>query len=263
MLPFHIPRTAPLLEGVLVRRYKRFLADVELPGEGQVTAHCVNPGAMEGLTRPGSRVWLSRASNPKRKLKFTWQLAEVDGVLVGAETTEPNRIVRQLLEARALPWLNAWDEMKPEQRYGENSRIDFWLRRGRREIFLEVKNCHLVYPDGRAYFPDSVSQRAAGHLRELADLRTTRKRGEVLFVCQYPGAQALRPSDVHDPVFAATAREVKSSGVRFSAIEVRHTPAEMIVTRRLPVDFKPYRTERIERWRKTRVERKNLPLAGC
>lgn len=260
MLPFRIPRSQPLLEGVLERRYKRFLADVTLPGEGTVTAHCVNPGAMEGLARPGIRVWLSRATNPDRKLKFTWELAEVDGKIFGADTTEPNRIVKKLLEAHALPWLAGWDEMRPEKKYGERSRIDFWLKRGRKEIFLEVKNCHLLYPDGRAYFPDSVSERAAGHLRELAALRSWKARGEVLFVCQAPGAKALRPSDAHDPTFAATAREVRGQGVSFAAIEVIHTPEEMVVTRRLPVDFKPYRSDRMTRWRRQNVALKGVPI---
>lgn len=248
MLPFRLPRSEPLTEGRLLRRYRRFLADVELDG-GVVTAHCVNTGAMEGLTAPGTRVWLSRAANPKRKLAWTWELAEVGGSLYGTNTLLPNRVVRRLLEAGALPWLGKFDELRPEHRYGERSRVDFWLRRGRRQVFVEVKNCHLLYPDGRAYFPDAVSERAAGHLRELAAVLSPSTRAHVLFTCQMPGVEAVRPSDVHDPGFAATARRVRRQGVRFSALEILHTPEEITVTRRLPVDLKPYGLARVERWR--------------
>lgn len=250
MLPFHLPRETELIEGRLIRRYKRFLADVELECGTTVTAHCANTGAMEGLTAPGRKVWLSKSDNPKRKLAYTWELVEIDDVLYGAHTGEPNRIVRALLEAGALPWLGKHDELRPETTYGEGSRADFWMRRGRRETFVEVKNCHLVYPDGRAYFPDSVSDRATRHLDELATVaEADHVRSKVLFTCQMPGVKAVRPSDVHDPVFAAKAREVRQRGVHFSAIEILHRVDEIVVTRRVPVELTTYGTARVERWR--------------
>jgi sugar fermentation stimulation protein A len=249
LLPVTITRPAPLLEGRLLRRRQRFLADVELPRGDVVVAHCVNTGAMEGLTRPGTRVWLSRATNPDRKLKFTWELAEVDGAVIGVDTSAPNRLVKELLARRALPWLGAFDEALPEQRYGERSRVDFILRKGTRRVFLEVKNCHLVYPDGRAYFPDSVSERAAGHLEELAKVVDARTRAHVLFFCQLPAVKAVRPSDVHDPVFAETARRVARAGVKFSAICMRQDEHSITIERRVPVDLKPYRTERMAAWK--------------
>lgn len=250
MFPVHLPRSQPLVEGRLHRRYKRFLADIELADGEVVTAHCANTGAMEGLTEPGLRVWISQADNPRRKLRYTWELAEVDGCIYGTNTAEPNRIVGRLLELGALPWLGKFDEMQRERPYGERSRTDFWLRRGRREVFLEVKNCHLLYPDRRAYFPDSVSTRATRHLLELAEIeKHPDRRGRVLFTCQMPGVKAVRPSDVHDPEFAATARGVRQEGVAFSAIEIRHTPEEITVTRRVPVDLSPYDLRRIRRWR--------------
>lgn len=244
-----IPRPEPLIEGVLRRRYKRFLADVELAGGEVVTAHCVNTGAMEGLTTPGNRVWLSRANNPKRKLAFTWELVQADGILFGANTGFPNRLMRRLLEEQRVPWLSHFTEVRPERPYGESSRVDFWLRGRRGELYLEVKNCHLLYPDRRAYFPDSVSARATSHLRELAAVLAPKVRAEVLFVCQMPGVKEVRPSDVHDPTFAATAREVKAQGVRFSALQVEHTPDEILIRRRIPVSLREYGTQRVERWR--------------
>ncbi|HEX2253695.1 MAG TPA: DNA/RNA nuclease SfsA [Thermoanaerobaculia bacterium] len=253
LLPVRYPRDQALVEGRLVRRYKRFIADVELAGGEVVTAHCVNTGAMEGLVRPGARVWLSRAENPARKLAWTWELVESGGQILGANTALPNRLVRRLLDERRLPWLPGYERVEAERPLGERSRVDFVLARGgpgrRRRTLVEVKNCHLLYPDRRAYFPDAVSERAAHHLRELARARSTTTRCHVLFVCQVPGARSLRPSDAHDPTFATAAREARGAGVGFSALEVTHTPEEIQVVRRLPVDLKPYRVERVARWR--------------
>lgn len=254
------PRTQPLIEGTLERRYKRFLSDVRLASTGEiVVAHCVNTGAMEGLTRPGTRVWLSEANNPKRKLAYTWELAEIDGQVLGVNTGLPNRLVHQLLQGGHLPWLAHYTCIKPEVKYGENSRVDFLLSMDAEAAagnaarhYLEVKNCHLIYPDGIAYFPDCVSTRAAGHLEELArclesgDCPTT---AEVLFFAQMPAAQALRPSDLHDPAFAAACRRVAALGVRFSAIGVRHTLETLEFYGPIPVDLSPYPTAQHELWR--------------
>ncbi len=258
MFPITIKREAPLVEGVLVRRYKRFMADVELPGRGIVTAHCVNTGAMEGLTTPGTRVWLSQAANPKRLLKWTWEMAEVGGQLIGTNTSLPNRVVRHLLEMRALPWLAKWQSMKPEQKFGARSRVDFLLELPDATLYLEVKNNHLVYEDNRAYFPDSISERGTHHLRELAATLGPGVRAEVLFFCQLPGVKAVRPSDVHDPEFARTAREVAAAGVRFSAISLRQDPECLIVEGKVPVDLKPYGLDRIRRWKEANKANKQL-----
>jgi|CXWL01.1.fsa_nt_gi sugar fermentation stimulation protein A len=245
------PRTTPLVPGRLVRRYKRFFVDVELADGRVVTAHCANTGAMEGLTRPGLAVWISAATNPARTLAWTWELVESDGRIYGAHTATPNQLVRRLLAEGRLEWLGRYDEWAAERVYGERSRVDFWLRRGRRQTFVEVKNCHLVYPDGRAYFPDAVSERATKHLHELAREVAAGHRAEVLFVCQTGPVKSLRPSDHHDPTFAAAARETKAAGVRFSAIVVGHRVDAIEVLGRVPVDLKPYETGRVEKWRTT------------
>lgn len=217
-----------------------------------VTAHCVNTGAMEGLTRPGIPVWLSDSNNPKRKLKYTWELAEVDGRMWGVNTSLPNRMVARLLEGQHLPWLAHWTAIRAEKKYGEKSRVDFWLTDADREHFLEVKNCHLLYPDGYAYFPDCVSARAAGHLHELCNCITDSDGGvtaEVLFVVQIDGATGVRPSDLHDPTFATAARLAASHGVKFSAIGVSHTAEAITIYGPLPVDLEPYETLKHELWR--------------
>ena len=249
------PRTQALARGTLIRRYKRFLADVELDSGEIVVAHCVNTGAMEGLTRPGIPVWLSAANNPARKLAWTWELAEVDGRTWGVNTALPNKFVMRLLEERRIPWLDHWPDFRPEKKYGEKSRVDFWLTNPSTgcEHFLEVKNCHLLYPDERAYFPDCVSARATEHLHELVKSLAPRARGdvsaEVLFVVQISGALAVRPSDLHDSAFAAAARVAASKGVQFSAIVVDHQPAEIIIRGPVLVDLEPYDCTQHKEWR--------------
>lgn len=207
---------------------------------------------MEGLTQPGRTVWLSRADNPKRKLKFTWELVEVDGQVLGVNTTLPNRFVKQLLEERRLPWLAEWPQVRAEKKYGLKSRIDFWLSDGEREHFLEVKNCHLLYPDQYAYFPDCVSARAAGHLHELCNCIDGSGEGvsaEVLFFVQIADAVGVRPSDLHDLEFAKAAREAACRGVRFSAVGISHTSEAMTVYGPIPVDLERYSLSSHREWR--------------
>lgn len=248
-----LPHETTFLEGRLVGRFDRFIADVELEDGAVVQTHCVNPGRMEGLVIPGARAWVSKAPpERKRKLKYTLELIEVGGCLVGANTAIPNTIAKAILQARILRGLSRFDELQAERRYGTNSRVDFWLRSGRKEHFVEVKNCHLVYPDGRGYFPDSVSERATKHLRELMEVREQGHKASVLFTAQDPNATALRPSDVHDPAFARTVREAQAKGVRFFAVRVRPTTEAYIVEASIPVDTKPYRTERMARWKAER-----------
>ncbi|MCC6548319.1 DNA/RNA nuclease SfsA [Candidatus Sumerlaeota bacterium] len=243
-----LPHKSQLIPGRLVRRWNRFLADIDLEDGKRIVAHCVNTGRMECLTRPGLRVWVSRSDAPGRKLAYTWELVEVDGVLVGANTALPNAFVRALLEKRMLRGLSNWDEMKAEKKYGENSRVDFWLRKGAREHFIEVKNCHLVYPDKHGYFPDSVSERATKHLDELMEVVRQGHGATVIFTAQRGDTKAMRPSDIHDPAFAAAARRAKECGVDFRAIRIRPTLEAMVIEQSIPVDMKEYDTGRMQRW---------------
>jgi sugar fermentation stimulation protein A len=264
--PVIYPRPQALLSGVLVQRYKRFFADVDLDDGRRVVAHCVNTGAMEGLTKPGTRVWVRPVDNPDRKLKFTWELAEIAGQITGVDTSLPNRIVRTLLEERRLPFLSDWIEMKPEKKYGERSRVDFWLRTESHEAFLEVKNCHLIYPDLRGYFPDCVSERASGHLAELSGLMSRPGqsglpcRSEVLFFAQMPDVKAIRPSDLHDPAFALAARAAAAAGVQFRALRIRHTPEAIRVDGIIPVELETYDLDPIREY--YRVSAGKEPKAG-
>ncbi len=245
-----IPHPAPLREARFLQRYDRFIADLELDDGTVVSAHCVNPGRMEGLVRPGARAWISPApEGSKRKLRWTLELMELENGFVGANTVVPNRIAETLVRERLVPGLKRYRALEREVGYGEGSRIDLMLR-GKRDHLVEVKNCHLVYPDGRAYFPDSVSARAAKHLRELAEQSRAGLRATVLFVLQRLDGRALRPSRLHDPEFADAAEEARRAGVRFRAARIDPTPEGYRFDRMIPVDLEPYDPESVADFRK-------------
>jgi sugar fermentation stimulation protein A len=246
---YTLPWSAPLIEATLLRRRHRFLADVRLDDGREVTAHCVNSGRMEGLVLPGTRVWLEPAAGPQRKLAFTWVAMDLDGRMVGVDTLRPNRLVRAMLAAGALPMLGRARAVLPEFVHAPGSRVDFRLETARGPHDVEVKNCHLVYPDGRGYFPDSVTERGTKHLALLAAGARRGHRATVLFVVQRDDARSVRPSDVHDPVFAEAARRARGAGVRFVALCARPTLEGLEVLRRIPVDLAPYGLARVSRWR--------------
>ena len=235
------PHPAPLIEGTLVERWDRFIAEVALEGGEIVRAHCVNPGRMEGQLVRGSRVWLTPApEGSKRKLRYTWTLMEHEGRIVGVDTAAPNRIIESALRAKAIPGLRRYRELQREATQEDGSRVDFVLK-GKVPHRVEVKNCHLVYPDGRAYFPDTVSERATRHVDHLAAAVRAGEKATVLFVVQRPGRiRAVRPSRLHDPELAEACIRAAEAGVRFQAVQVRPTLESYDITNELPVDLKPY-----------------------
>jgi sugar fermentation stimulation protein A len=244
-----VSHSSALIEGRLIDRYERFIAEIELLSGERVRAHCVNPGRMEGQVRPGVRVWVSKVTaESKRKLRYTWELVEEDGLIVGANTVAPNRIVGELLAARVLPGLRRFRELRREVVHTAGARVDFVLE-GKVPHLVEVKNCHLVYPDGRGYFPDSVSVRAAHHMETLAEAVQGGAAATVLFTIQRPDVSAIRPSDLHDPTFAAAARAAGEVGVKFRAVTIRPTLRAYEVVREIPVDLREYETDEHERWR--------------
>jgi sugar fermentation stimulation protein A len=229
--------TRPLIEGVLIRRYKRFLADVQLPDGNVVTAHTANTGSMEGCCTPGARVWLSNSGNPNRKYPLTWELVEtVPDVLAGINTGLPNILVREGIEQGIIKEFQGYDLIRSEVAYGnENSRIDLLLQNGEDDkCYIEVKNVTLV-EDGIAFFPDAVSQRGTKHLRELASVVLKGHRGVIFYCLQRKDAGEVRPADSIDPVYGQTLREVMDKGVEAIAYQADVTMNEINMTTPVPV----------------------------
>lgn len=229
---------APLIPATLIKRYKRFLADVELADGRAVTAHCANPGAMTGLNMPGMRVWLEPNDDPKRKLKFSWKLAEFGGGLVGIDTSLPNKVVGEALLARAVPELAHYSGVRPEVKYGANSRIDFLLTEpGYPDAYVEVKNAHLLRTGTWAEFPDSVTKRGAKHLGEMSEMVRAGHRAVTLFLVQRDDCDAFRLAGDIDPAYAAATGAARAAGVETLVYRADITMLGVTLGPRLPVDI--------------------------
>ena len=214
--------SSTLIPGTLARRYKRFLADVVLESGEMTTVHVANPGAMTGLDRPFSRVWLSGSDNPLRKLPLTWELVETDlgsGIeFVGVNTQQPNTLVAEALKDGLIPELRHYTSVRPEVKYGARSRVDFLLESpSRRPCCLEVKNVHLMRKPRVAEFPDCVTDRGAKHMEELAAAIGSGARAVVLFVIQIASADRFAVARDIDPAFAAAFHVARGQGVQMLA----------------------------------------------
>jgi sugar fermentation stimulation protein A len=208
----------PLVPATLVKRYKRFLADVMLASGETVTVHCANPGGMTGLTAPGARVWLSLSGNAKRKLPHSWELIEVDlgsgAELVGINTAHPNALAAEAIAAASIPELGGYDRMRREVPYGENSRVDFLLQSDLRPpCYVEVKNVHLMRERGLAEFPDAVTTRGAKHLAELAGMVRAGSRAAMLFLVQIGSAEKFKLARDIDPGYGTAFDAARNAGV--------------------------------------------------
>lgn len=202
----------PLVEGRLIRRYKRFLADVALADGDVVTAHTANTGAMLGCSEPGRRVWLSRHDNPARKLPYTLEFIDMPAARVGVNTGVPNRLVRAAALAGRIPEFGTPDGVRPEVKRGD-SRLDLLLSAaGKPDTVVEIKNCTLV-EEGTALFPDAVTLRGTRHLEELAAVRRGGERAVVFVLVQRADALRFAPADRIDPAWGRALRAVLRQGV--------------------------------------------------
>jgi sugar fermentation stimulation protein A len=229
-----------LTEGRLIQRYKRFLADVELPDGAVVTAHVPNSGTMLGLNAPGSRVWLSRSDNPARKLAYTLELVEADGHPVGVNTGHPNALAAAAVRAGAIPELVGYETVRREVKYGRNSRIDLLLEApDRPPAYVEIKNVHLRrldrYGGTAAEFPDCVTARGAKHLVELADMVALGCRAVMLYLVQRVDCDHFRVAEDIDPVYHKGLVNARRAGVETLCYSCTVTPEAILLDRPLPV----------------------------
>jgi sugar fermentation stimulation protein A len=209
-----------LIAGTLVRRYKRFLADVRLASGEVVTAHCPNSGSMRACCQPGRPVYISYHDNPKRKLAYTWELIDMPTSLVGVNTQVPNRLVAAAIHAGHVVELQGYESVRREVKAGKHSRIDILLEAAhRRPCYVEVKNCTLVR-DGVATFPDAVTTRGQKHLTELQALVTEGCRCAMFFLIQRMDAGSFAPADTIDPVYGRKLRQAAAHGVEILVYDV-------------------------------------------
>lgn len=225
---------APLIEGVLRTRYKRFLTDVELSDGRIVTAHTPNTGSMRQCAIPGHRVLLSVSDNQKRKLPYTLELIEVNRHWVDTNTQRANRVVEEGLRAGTVPGLAGF-EVRPEFRFGA-SRIDFMLAAPSGRVLVEVKNVTLVDERGRACFPDAVTTRGQKHLRELVEAVQQGWRAVIFFLVQRREAEAFAPADHIDPEYGRLLRQALGAGVEVVAMRTRVTEDTVVLDTMIPVE---------------------------
>lgn len=239
--------SAPLIPGRLVRRYKRFLADVVLEDGRAVTAHVANTGSLMGLCAPGLKVFVEPSDNPKRKLPFTWRAVELEPggpadpglgapVMVGIDTSVPNRVVGEALAAGRVPGLAAYPTIRREVRYGVGSRVDFLLQGdGLPDAYVEVKNVHLLRHPGLIEFPDSVTSRGAKHLDELAAMVAAGHRAIMLYCLQRGDGDRMALAPELDPAYVAAYERARAAGVEAEAWVCRVTTDGIDLARRIPI----------------------------
>jgi sugar fermentation stimulation protein A len=228
--------STPLTPAILLRRYKRFLADVDFGDGAPVVAHCANPGAMLGLANQGAKIWLAPSPNPKAKLDWRWELEDIDGTLVGINTSHPNRLVEEAISSGVIEPLTGYNTIRREVRYGANSRIDLLLERGDQKCFVEVKNVHWKRAD-LAVFPDCVTARGAKHLDELAREVGSGHRAVMIYCIQRSDCRGLDMAGDIDPGYLAAFGRAHAAGVEAYAYECSLSTQEIIMTRRLPLEL--------------------------
>lgn len=234
-----------LQEARLIRRYKRFMADVELADGSIITLHCPNTGSMKNCLYPGKKVWYSDSGNPKRKYPCTWEQAEIPVQFGGSErmtraglnTNMANKLVEELLGAGGVPELAEYQQIRREVRYGEEgSRIDFLLQQSERpDCYVEVKSVTLAMGDGLGLFPDAVTSRGTRHLREMTRIVAEGKRAVLFFCVQHTGIDRVAPADDIDPEYGNALREAMEAGVEVVAWRAEITSESIRLAHSLPV----------------------------
>ena len=224
----------PLITGTLIKRYKRFLADIELDDGSLITAHCPNTGSMKACSTPGSKVGLSISDNPKRKYAHTLEIVEDNGTWVGVNTSRTNHLVAEAIDDGKIAAFSNVSSLRKEVKVSAKSRLDIVIEQDNQSIFIEIKNCSLAV-DGWAMFPDAVTERGTKHLHELMELKNQGHEGCIFYLVQRMDAEKFKPADHIDPIYSRTLKEAADKGVLVLAYQAGVSPAGIDVRRQLPV----------------------------
>ena len=222
----------PLLSGHLVKRYKRFFADIKIKNK-IITAHCANSGSMMGLLNKDNKVWITKAVNKKRKLKYTLQIIEEDGSKVGVNTHLTNKIVAHALKNNFIKNFSTNVKIKSEQVFGDHTRFDFFLEDEKIKSFLEVKNVTLKRKDKIAEFPDSVTTRGTKHLNELINARKKGYEAYLLFVIQRNDCKRFKIAADIDPVYAKTLIKAVKNNVKILCYDCKFSSKGIILNNKI------------------------------
>ncbi|MEP5763391.1 MAG: DNA/RNA nuclease SfsA [Halieaceae bacterium] len=227
-----------LIAATLLRRYKRFLADVELADGRQLTVHCPNTGAMTGCAEPGSRVWLSLSDVKTRKYPHSWELVETEGGMACIHSARANAVVEEAIKVGKIPALAGYSGLKRELKYGQGSRADLVLSGGPDDASctIEVKSVTLLRDAGVGVFPDAVSERARKHLQELTGLAREGERAVIFFCVFHEGIQQVQPAFDIDPAYCEALQQALSAGVEAMAWRASIAPSGLHLQQELPVN---------------------------
>lgn len=223
-----------LVEGRLLRRYKRFLADVELANGSVITAHCPNTGAMTGCAEPNSPVWLSVSDSKTRKYPHTWELVQTQHGMACIHSAKANAVVKEALLQGVIPGFDAYPEIRTEVKYGEGSRVDLLLEGDAKRVYLEVKSVTLCEAGGQGLFPDAVSARGRKHLQELRAVRDADTRAVMFFCVLHEGVSRVSCAGAIDPLYRESMREAIAGGVEVIAWGARVGSSGIELTHALP-----------------------------
>ena len=222
-----------LIKGILIRRYKRFIADIKLKNGHIISALCPNTGSMKSCAEPGRQVYLSKHNRPDRKLKYTWEMIEMPTSLVGVNTGIPNILVKTAIENKQIEKLAVFDKIWSEVKYGENSRIDLLLEHNKSKIFVEVKNCTLM-EKGTCYFPDAVTSRGLKHLRELRRETLAGNRAIMFYLVQRMDVTHFKPASHIDPAYSEELKAAYDNGVEILVYDVNINTESISINKPIP-----------------------------
>jgi sugar fermentation stimulation protein A len=226
----------PLQSGILIKRYKRFLTDIRLQNDDQITIFCPNTGSLMGCNTPDSKVWFSKAENTERKYPHTWEIIEIDGHRIGINTHIANHLVEEAIVNGTINELAGYPHLKKEVKYGKNSRIDILLsdENQTNKCYVEVKNVTLG-KENIGYFPDAVTTRGTKHLQELMQMKQDGHRAVLVFCVQHTGVNQVKAAEFIDPTYSQTLQEAHKGGVEVLAYQAHISESEIKLHTSLPV----------------------------